>query len=138
MSEVGFHIEVNCQDPHWWHYNVAFTCGCFDAEENRTGFASAESHIANVGTRFDVPPKEAAMKHRKIELDTPACHHIRLYLYIIPHTLPEDNSIEAGAPFDIEVKFSYNGKHLRSRHYSINRWSGASLEIKETNLPDKK
>ena len=40
-AHKGFTIEVTSRYEEWWRYNVALMCGCFDAEERRTGFASA-------------------------------------------------------------------------------------------------
>ena len=41
MDKKGFTIEVTSRYEEWWRYNVALMCGCFAAEERRTGFASA-------------------------------------------------------------------------------------------------
>ena len=54
----GFTIEVTSRYEGWWRYNVALMCGCFDAADNRTGFASASSEIVPVGpTSRSRPPR---------------------------------------------------------------------------------
>ena len=53
-----------------------------------------------------------------------------LYVYIIPHTLPADNDIDATRPFDIELRISCNGRRIRSEKRRINQWSGASIELR--------
>ena len=101
VKEKGFTIEVSSRYEGWWRYNVALMCGCFDAADNRTGFASTCSEIAPVGANLKEPPATQAGR-RHIALTTDPCDHLMLYVYIIPHTLPADNDIEATRPFDVE------------------------------------
>ena len=37
----GFSIEISSRYDGWWRYNAALMCGCFDAGDERIGFASA-------------------------------------------------------------------------------------------------
>ena len=67
---------------------------------------------------------------RTAALQTMPCDHLVLYLYIIPHTLPADNEIDATRPFGIEVRISYAGRRLRTEKRAINQWSGASVEMR--------
>ena len=127
-TEKGFKIEVTSHEPEWWRYNVAFTCGCMDARGERIGYASSQSHIADVGSNPE-PPKPTK-EQRKAVLETMPCDNLLLYLYVIPHTLPEEREIEATAPFAITIKTFYNGKLLHTKQRSVNRWSGASLEMR--------
>lgn len=127
-NNKGFTIEVSCSDKEWWRYNVAFTCGCFNGEGVRIGFAAADSHVADVGSKPE-PPK-GTPPPRKATLETMPCDNILVYLYIIPHTLPEENDIDATRPFDALIKVYYGGKLLKTRHQSVNRWSGISLAMK--------
>ncbi len=122
----GFTIEIICHDGEWWRYNVAVTCGCFDREGRRIGFASTESKITDVGGEVRESDKH---RTRKIELQTGECDNLLLYLYIIPHTLPEDNEIKDD-PFPVKIRASYAGKEMKTTTKSINRWSGASLELR--------
>lgn len=79
----GFTIEVTSRYEGWWRYNVALMCGCFDAADNRTGFASVSSEIAPVGADLKEPPATQAGR-RHIALTTDPCDHLMLYVYIIP------------------------------------------------------
>ena len=102
---------------------------CFDAADNSTGFASASSEIVPVGANLKEPPATQAGR-RHIALTTDPCDHLMLYVYIIPHTLPADNDIDATRPFDIELRISCNGRRIRSEKRRINQWSGASIELR--------
>ena len=125
----GFRIEIASRFEGWWRYNAVLMCGCFDAADVRTGFVSAESHVADVGSGPAERPKNVA-PDRRLTLDTPPCDHLVLYLYIIPHTLPQSNDIEATKPFTLELQIAYDGKPVRSERLPINQWSGTSLELR--------
>ena len=55
-TKEGFTIEISSRYEGWWRYNVALMCGCFDTAGNRTGFASAEAHVADVGSNLREKP----------------------------------------------------------------------------------
>ena len=124
MSEKGFTIEVTSRYEGWWRYNAALMCGCFDAENQRIGCAPAASDVADVGSNPTERPEGIAV------LETMPCDHLVLYLYIIPHTLPTGNDIDANKPFEIELRISYAGRRLRTEKRAINQWSGASIEMR--------
>lgn len=127
--EKGFDIKVSSRYDGLWRYNMALTCGCFDAQERQTEFVSASSHVADVGANLPAPPEGIAPR-RGIALATPPCDHIRCFLYLIPHTLPAGDDIEATAPFEVEVRISYAGRPLSTARHRINLWSGASIELR--------
>lgn len=125
----GFRIEVTSRYAQWWRYNVALMCGCFDAANERTGFASASSEVAAVGA--NLPERPAGVEaQRRVVLETPPCDHLILYVYIIPHTLPADNGIDASRPFEIEIASFRDGERLPTLKRTINQWSGASIELR--------
>ena len=70
---------------------MALMCGCFDAADQRIGFATAESAVAGVGANLTERPADIPAD-RSAVLETMACDHLLLYLYIIPHTLPAGNA----------------------------------------------
>ena len=47
-KDEGFSVEVESCYEGWWRYNVTILCGCFDADGDRIGFASAEIGRAHV------------------------------------------------------------------------------------------
>ena len=54
----------------------------------------------------------------------------RLYIYVIPHTLPRDNEIGGHPPFPLQVRIRYGDRTVLDKEYSINQWGGASIELK--------
>ncbi len=132
MEEQGFKIEVKSRYDEWWRYNADLMCGCFDADDNRIGFASAASDVADAGANLSERPADIPVA-RSVVLTTPPCHHLVLYVYIIPHTLPAGNDIDSTRPFEAEIRISRGGKLLRSEKRAINQWSGASIELRINN-----
>lgn len=129
MEEQGFKIELKSRSEVWWHYNADLMCGCFDADDNRIGFASTASDVAGVGSNLTERPTDIPAA-RSVVLETPPCHHLVLYVYIIPHTLPAGNDIDSTRPFEAEIRISRGGRLLRTEKRAINQWSGASIELK--------
>ena len=108
----GFSIEISSRYDGWWRYNAALMCGCFD-----------------VGANLTAKPADMA-GDRSLRLETTACDHLLLYIYIVPHTLPAGNEIADTQPFEITLRIAYGGKVLRSEKRLINQWSGASVEMR--------
>ena len=129
METSGFTIELTSRYKEWWRYNAALMCGCFYADDRRTGFVSTASDVADVGSNLTQRPAETPA-NRKVTLETPPCHHLLLYLYLIPHTLPAGNDIDTTRPFEVEIRIFRGGDLLRTEKRSINQWSGASIEMK--------
>lgn len=123
-----FRIELSCDSPQWWRYNVAMMCGCFDEQNAPAGFVSAQDTIADVGSGLCAPPENYSLDRRSI-LTAPACDHIVLYLYVIPHTLPTDRNVEAGQPLEARLRVSCHGRELRNEKIGINQWSGISTRL---------
>lgn len=128
-TEKGYRIEVSSPYEEWWRYNVELMCGCFDPAGNRIGFTTAESRVADVGSNLTTPPSGITPDRRAV-LEAPVCDHLLLYIYIIPHTLPASNDIEATKPFPLDLLIECNGKRLLKERRTINQWSGASIELK--------
>lgn len=127
-TNKGFTIALTSGYEQWWRYNAAMMCGCFDASGERIGFASNESHLADVGANLTQKP--AGADGRTIRLDTMPCDHLMLYIYIVPHTLPEQIRIGEVQPFEATIGIAYNGKKLRSETRRIDQWSGGSIELR--------
>lgn len=128
-TNKGFTIEISSRYDGWWRYNAALMCGCFDASDNRIGFSSAETHIADVGANLREKPA-GLPGTGTASLTTEPCDHLMLYIYIVPHTLPAGNDIGDTAPFEVEIRIAYGGRQLRAEKRLINQWSGASIEMR--------
>lgn len=121
-----FSIEVRCSHREWWRYNVQLMCEELDAAGERVHFGTASSVIAEVGANLKAAPAEVKVPS-KISYTTEPCHTARLYLYILPHSLPTEREIEAVSPFKLTIKISCDGTVLRTEQPTVNPWGGLSL-----------
>lgn len=124
-QEDGFEVEVTSDFPGWWRYNVALMCGCYDAAGERMGFASAEDRVADVGAALGRPPAGYPARRRTMLYTTP-CRRIELYLYVVPHTLPDDSLIADTRPFELCLRVVRGEKTLLTHRQPVNQWSGLS------------
>ena len=118
-DQKGFRIEVSSRFEEFWRYNVAMTGGLFDARGERIGFASTEDTVAETGANLRRKPEDYP-RDRTIVLETAPCQRLRLFVYLIPHTLPAGNTVAASR---------CGGRPLRTERFAVNQWSGASLEL---------
>jgi len=132
MATQRFKITVSSRYAEWWRYNVAMMCGCFDAENRRTGFVTAESTVAPTVSspreQLTAPPA-GYPADRSATLETPPCDHARCLIYLIPHALPAGTDIEETAPFEIDLSVAAGRRTLLHEKRKINQWSGASIEL---------
>ena len=124
----GIRIELACRHETWWRYNVEIMCAAFDAAENRIGFGSARSKIAEAGAELREPPAGVAVP-TSLTLDAVPCDAL-LFVYIIPHSLPVDNRIEAAELCEIELRIAAPELPLRRERFRVNPWGGASIRLR--------
>lgn len=122
-------IEVESGFREFWRYNIAVTCGMFEADGSQCGFRSAEDTVAPVGSNLTAAP-DGAESPRRLAFTAGDCHHLLMYLYLIPNTLPPSTRIADCKPFKVTVRVSYDGKEILHMTPSVNQWSGASIEIR--------
>ena len=125
----GFKVEITSDFADFLRYNVAVTCGCFDENDERISFVSAEDTIAPVGSALVAAPKGRNAK-RVISFATDECHHLLMYIYLIPYTLPAGRDISDYKPFALNVRVMRGQRVVLKEQYSVNQWSGASIELK--------
>ncbi len=124
----GFNIEVTSKFSEFWRYNILITCGCFDENDERVDFISVDGELAPVGSNYERRPSDFPSKHI-VKFDAAAYHHLLIYIYVIPHSIPVNVSIEDGEPFDLDVCVRYDGSVVGKRNLLVNNWSGASFEL---------
>lgn len=131
-----YKIEIESRYNEFWRYNIAVTCGLFDADNKQIGFVPAESTVAPVGSNIEKCPN-GVETHRRLTFTADDCDHLRMYIYIIPHTLPAATHIADCKPFPLSVKVSFAGKTVVQEKREINQWSGASIEITASHNAEK-
>lgn len=126
--DATYRVEIESGFAEFWRYNIAVTCGLFGADDVQCGFVSAEDKVAPVGSNLPSAPKGMPSR-RRLKFEADDCHHLRMYVYLIPHSLPEAVRIADCKPFSLSIKISYGDSVILHEKRSINQWSGASIEI---------
>lgn len=107
----GFTIELASDFTGWEHYNVRMMCELQDDNGRRTGFASVrEKHDG------------------RCVLETGPCSRVRLFVYVIPESLPVDRDVCRQPDFAAVLRVSCDGRKVAEEQVAINRWGGASVE----------
>lgn len=123
-----YKVEIESGFAEFWRYNIAVTCGMFDENDVQCGFVSAEDTVAPVGSNLPSAPKGSESR-RGLKFEAGDCHHLRMYVYLIPHSLPAALKIAECKPFSLSIKITYGSETIIREKRSINQWSGASIEI---------
>ena len=130
----GFSVEITSDYKELWRYNLAVTCGCFDdegkGEDNpRRDFIAAEDTIAPTGSNLKACPTDYPSQ-RGISFTTTPCDYLMLYVYVIPHSLPQDRIIEHTKPFKMRIRITRGKAVVCDTDYNVNSWAGESIELK--------
>jgi len=120
-------IELSSRFDGWWRYNVELLCELRDAEGRRIGVASKSDDIAEVGAGLKSKPA-GTESFRKTELRTGPCAGIRLFIYVIPHSLLPDRGVEGGRDFKADLTVRCGDRALLREALDINQWGGLSAE----------
>ena len=123
-----YEVVVESAFAEHWRYNFAITCSLCDAEGGQLSFVSAVDETAPIGSALTAAPDGVASR-RRLVLSADDCHHLRMFVYLIPNTLPGSNRIADSALFPLTIKVSYAGKVIHSEKRMINQWSGMSSEL---------
>lgn len=113
-----YRIELCSNDPRWINYRAALTAEGRDAKGSPCGRVAAHN--------FD---ETSSRVLQRLSILSPPCATFEAYLYIIPHTLPENNEIaEVG-----EIKATlclFDGEELlRREELSVNPWGGITRRL---------
>lgn len=128
MSE-GFSIEISSDYKELWRYNISLTGEVADRDGRRTEYVGHASEVAPVGSSLKAAPA-GYDPDRRISIVTGAGERLTLYIYVIPHTLPQQRIVDQARPFELHVRIGRSGETLYDRRLSVNQWSGDNIEIK--------
>lgn len=125
---AGFTIEVACNDRDFWRYNYVVMCSVRRGGEE-VEFLKHRDEVAPVGTELRKIPK-GYNPERGVTLRSADAEELTLYIYVIPHTLPRENTTRDVAPLDMLLRVDHGTTTILKRHVEINPWSGENLELR--------
>ena len=122
-----FIITLDCAFAEFWRYNL-IVHGEVLASGERRNIVKHVDEVAAVGSNIcEVPSTYQRAGH--LVIDAGEGDSLRLYIYILPHTLPFTDSIGDAKPFELCVSISHGANVVYKHRYEINQWSGDNIEI---------
>lgn len=129
-----FTINVECNDRDFWRFNYVVMCSVRrDGEE--VEFLKHRDEVAPVGAELRELPA-GYNPERGVTLKSVDADELTLYIYVIPHTLPRENSTRDIAPLNMSLIVDHGIKTILKRHVEINPWSGENLELRLNSAAD--
>ena len=119
-------ITIESGYDQWWRYNVYVSAATF-ADGERVDYRSVCDVVYPLGNGSEVRLRpEGWNPARPIVLEIDAAQSLELFAYVIPNTMPIDNSIRQSPPFPIRLKINGAGLNISEDH-KVNQWGGLSL-----------
>ena len=122
---ANFSISIKSDFNELWRYNIIVMASVVRSGK-QIELLKHCSEIAPVGSELEEPPI-GYNANRAVTLQSQDGDEVTLYIYIIPHTLPRDNSVSHTPPFEMGVKVEYDRHILYKHRYMINQWSGENI-----------
>ena len=120
-------ITLECEFSEFWRYNLLVQ-GEVTRQQERCDVIKHVDIVAPVGSELHSMPADYN-RGESLVFHTAAGDALRLYIYILPHTLPRTNSVEGVDPFEFRVIINHNGEQLFKRRYEVDQWSGSNIEV---------
>lgn len=123
-----YKVELLCDYPEWWRYNVYMMVVGFDSGGNNAVFNNFIDKVydANYGGE----PRQAPAGYvtpREIALVTGECACIEIYIYVVANTFPQSAVISESPSFDARLRVSADGRVLKEKIYEVNQWGGLTI-----------
>jgi hypothetical protein len=120
-------ITLESDFSEFWRFNLHVQ-GEVLASGERCDMVDFVAEVASVGSDLDAPPV-GYKPHDRVQLSTHEGDGLRLYIYIMPHTMPRALKISDTPDFEFCVTVEHEGKRVYHRRHVVSQWSGANIEV---------
>ena len=127
MKKAPFNISIDSDYKELWRYNLAFI-GEVAVAGKRVDVVRHLDEVASVGDNLKVAP-QGYNPNRNVEIESAEGESLTLYIYVIPHTLPRENTTRDIAPLNMSLIVEHGTTQVLKRWVEINPWSGENVEI---------
>lgn len=130
VTRNRFTIELLCDYPDWWRYNIYIMAVGSDDETgtlNRTfnNFVDKVCETNHSGQPRSAP--EGFAMPRVVKFETQECAYLDLYIYIVANTFPPTDRIGEWPPFPVTLRVSTGGIPVEIHTYEVNQWGGLTV-----------
>ena len=128
-------IELLCDYPEWWRYNVYIMAVGFDKEGGNGTFNNLVDKVyeAAFGGEQRTRPESFGMP-RVIKLETQECAFVDIYIYVVANTFPSTDVISDWPPFEATLRVSANGMPVEEHVYEVNQWGGLTVVAQRADI----
>lgn len=123
-----YEIELRCDHPERWRYNIELLCVTFDAQGEQVSYATTSSRVAEPGAALRCAPTGVEIATRLI-LTAPTAASAEVLLYAIPHSLPQDRTIDHTKPQLWTLTIRQGDRQIACESVTVNPWGGASVRL---------
>lgn len=123
-----FKIEVSSDFEDLWRYNIALACEMLDEEGKRLDFASAQQNVAEVGAQLKAAPKGWS-PGQELSLVSIASDSVRIVLYFVAHTLPQERKVNALSPFEVRLVVKADDEIIYNKIHYVDQRGGAAINL---------
>ena len=120
-------ITLESDFSEFWRFNLLVQ-GEVLASGERRDMVDFVAEVASVGSDLTAPPADYE-PHDKLQLQTLEGDALRLYIYIMPHSMPRTDKIAQAPDFEFCVTIDHGGKRVYHRRHVVSQWSGANIEV---------
>jgi hypothetical protein len=125
-TKTRYAIELLCDYPEWWRYNVYIMAVGFDVDGRQSTINNLVDKVADIGSQQRKIPDDYPTP-RVIRLDTQECAFVDIYIYIVANSFPATDVIGDWPPFPATMRVSANGMPVEEKNYEINQWGGLTI-----------
>ena len=120
-------ITLECDFSEFWRYNLIVQ-GQVTNQGEPCNYFDHSDVVAPVGSNLAQPPANHQLRCRTV-LESKSGDGLQIYIYIIPHTLPQTNLVSESKPFEFCVQINQGDRSLYKHRYLISQWSGRNIQI---------
>ncbi len=121
-----YSIELLCDYPEWWRYNVYIMAVGFGEEGGPGTFNNLVDKVAETGSQLRAVP-EGYPTPRVIKLNTQECAFVDIYVYVVANSFPATDAISEWPPFPMTLRVMANGMPVEEKIYHVNQWGGLTV-----------
>ncbi|MDL2320634.1 hypothetical protein LJC45_05840 [Alistipes sp. OttesenSCG-928-B03] len=121
-------VELLCDYPEWWRYNVYIMAVGFDADGENAVFTNLIDKVYDAA--YGGAPRTMPADYktpRVISLTTAPCAYADIYVYVVANTFPASEVIGDSPSFDAELRVSADGTCIDQSTWEVNQWGGLTI-----------
>lgn len=136
-SQFVYEVELLCDHPQWWRFNVYIMIAGYDDSGNRSTFNNLIDRVYDPQYTASRQASEGYDATRILKLASDPCAWAEAYVYVVANTFPDSPVIKESRPFPLTMKVSAAGKTIEEVPCEVNPWGGLTIVAHRMAVEDK-